>query len=213
MKWTLIILFLWSGMGYAQEKTTLKIHTQEIAIEDHKLSSIMFQKINTLATRFDQLNGVYKLGKFTYCRTVLSEMRCYLYLSLDLDGSLSSPWVDPDFGKGDAIDYVDTKPKITDSNYLVEKDHVFIWFHGGSAREIFSKIPAANLKFDDKNREIRQGKHIVCAVEVINEKDKYACFIKVPLNHIKDPKEEPKVQWGLSYYEDINFAGGRSADS
>lgn len=178
--------------GVKDLTAAIKVHTQEIAIEDHQLSSEVFRSINQPSKRFDQLAGVYKLGKYIYCRTVLSQMRCYLYLSLDLDGSLSSPWVDPEFGKGDAIDYIDSKAQKLKASYILEKNHLLIWFHGKGARKVFDKIPAAHSIYDQDNGEIRKGEHIVCA-----NSTEFSCFFKVPLNHIEKEEEEPKIKWGL----------------
>ena len=200
MNAVMISLFLSFGVGklvhaesLVKELTAnIKVHSQEIAIEDHQLSSKIFRSINQQSKRFDQLEGVYKLGKFAYCRTVLSQMRCYLYLSLDLNGSLSSPWVDPDFGKGDAIDYIDSKAKNLKASYLLEKNYLLIWFHGKGAKKIFEKIPAAHSIYDQNNGEIRKGEHIVCA-----HSTDFSCFLKVPLNHIDKKEEEPQIKWDL----------------
>jgi hypothetical protein len=194
MKETLTIILIFFSPLYANEIANIRIHTQEIILDDQKLSTTIFQKLNVPTQRFDQVISGYKLGKYTYCRTHINKLRCYLYLSLDLDGSLSSPWTDSDFGKGDAIDYIYTKTVPTKADYLIESDHVFIWFHGNSAQTIFNKIVAAKTKYDEKKREIRQGKHIVCALD---KENRYACFIKLPLNDQKDFNQEPSVIWAL----------------
>jgi hypothetical protein len=53
-------------------------------------------------------------------------------------------------------------------------------------------MSAAKINYDKEQREIRQVEHLVCALD---KENRYACFMKLPLNNVIDQYKEPAAIW------------------
>ena len=190
----------------AQSITDLQFFTQEILIEDQKIAKNLFYELSNVPVHKASLvAGLYtKHDRYLSCeRDPDHRFRCYLYLSLEADGSFSSFWSDPDFGKGSLMEAITTKPMKSKTELSVENENLKMKFSGEIANKVFEKSFLAQRSLEEGENfesETLQGKHIQCTFYEYRddqniEKKFTQCTVSVPINFIPGvEKEEPVLE-------------------
>lgn len=193
-----IILSLLTSQGsFAQQDSPVKIpsklrfHTQELAITSEKIAKEMYNSLDTKEEEADLVHALFfKYGEFLYCHKEPEEAHlCAAYLNFNGLGELSSFRTDSDYGKGDVIEAIITKPVVGKGLVTPTAEGFNLEVKGKLGEFLYQKMKDVYADYDEKeNRviETKKGKDMSCQLTTIKLESKnkriFNCKVSVKMN-------------------------------
>jgi hypothetical protein len=197
------ILSLLNQGAFAQQgipkkfSSQLRFHTQELAITSEKVSKEMYKSLDTKEEEADLVHALFfKYGEFLYCHKEPEESHlCATYLKFNGQGELSSFRTDADFGKGDVIEAIITKPVVGKGSVTATAEGFDLEVKGKLAGFLYNKMNEVYADYDEKENRViesKKGKDMQCNYTLIKRengnKKLYYCKVSVKMNRDNRPE-------------------------
>ncbi len=191
---TLMISYGYSDVLKA--KAEFVLHTNELSIKSNELSKEIYKKLKVRSVGADLYYGLFfKNDEFFFCENNNNkEFKCFIYLSANDPGSVSSYYSDSDYGKGSMTEFIETKPIIEPLSLIIDGNNITIKFKGQMAQRLYKKFKKFNEDIDSSNGvdyKIQSGEHLNCYQAKIKKKIKHFCELKFSA-YFSDEKSDIK---------------------
>lgn len=155
----------------------LKFHTQELLISSGGTARELYEAMHVEEKEATLVAGLwFKNDKYLFCWIEpTGDYFCSLYLDFTGKGRLSNFQTDPDYGKGDPVDYIVNKPALGEGKLYPMKWGMDMVVEGELAAFLRKKLYRAPI---DKKRKMIRGEQIACT--------KTQCLVRVEFSKV-DP--------------------------
>ena len=176
-----------------------KLFTTQLSIVDRNNSVWIANGLNVPWVEANLVHGLYfKNDRHFYCAKEPSgEVQCHVYFKDLGKGELSDFRTDSDFGKGDVINGLFTKPDLGEGKIKFHEGQVYFQIKGNLAKKLMQKISPQYRKYSKKEGVkflTARGKHLICKQSLLeNTITKSVCLVRVPIGNDTIFDDPPSV--------------------